>query len=72
MSGIAAAATGQDAQGVAIASSAKGELLLTLGDRHWRICGWKKNLSPEQMRVNNCILVPSNCAIHHKPYMIRL
>jgi DNA primase len=32
--------------------TAKGELLLTLGDRHWRIRGWKKNLSPEQMRVN--------------------
>ena len=32
--------------------TAKGELLLTLGDRHWRIRGWQKNLSPEQMRVN--------------------
>lgn len=32
--------------------SAKGELLLTSGDRHWRIRGWQKNLSPEQMRVN--------------------
>ncbi len=30
----------------------KGELLLALGDRHWRIRGWQKNLSPEQMRVN--------------------
>ena len=30
----------------------KGELLLSLGDRHWRIRGWQKNLSPEQMRVN--------------------
>lgn len=32
--------------------NAKGELLLSLGDRHWRIRGWQKNLSPEQMRVN--------------------
>jgi len=32
--------------------TAKGELLLSLGDRHWRIRGWQKNLSPEQMRVN--------------------
>ncbi|NHZ93969.1 toprim domain-containing protein, partial [Massilia sp. CCM 8733] len=28
------------------------ELLITQGDRHWRVRGWKKNLSPEQMRVN--------------------
>jgi DNA primase/post-segregation antitoxin (ccd killing protein) len=30
----------------------RGELLLTLGARHWRIRGWQKNLSAEQMRVN--------------------
>ena len=30
----------------------KGELVLKLGERHWRIRGWQKNLSPEQMRVN--------------------
>ena len=28
------------------------ELLIVQGDRQWRIRGWKKNLSPEQMRVN--------------------
>ena len=33
-------------------SNSKGELLLTLGTRHWRIRGWQKNLAPEQMRVN--------------------
>ena len=33
-------------------TNSKGELLLTLGDRHWRIRGWQKNLAPEQMRVN--------------------
>lgn len=32
--------------------SAKGELLLSLGERHWRIRGWQKNLAPEVMRVN--------------------
>jgi DNA primase len=31
---------------------AQGELLLSQGERHWRIRGWQKNLSPEQMRVN--------------------
>lgn len=31
---------------------AAGELLLTFGDRHWRIRGWQKNLGPDQMRVN--------------------
>jgi DNA primase catalytic core len=35
-----------------IEQTTKGELLLTLGDRHWRIRGWQKNLAPEQMRVN--------------------
>ena len=30
----------------------KGELVVKLGERHWRIRGWQKNLSPEQMRVN--------------------
>ena len=33
-------------------ANSKGELLLTLGTRHWRIRGWQKNLAPEQMRVN--------------------
>lgn len=34
------------------ASEPNGELVLALGDRQWRIRGWHKNLSPEQMRVN--------------------
>lgn len=34
------------------AHTGKGELILTMGERHWRIRGWQKNLSPEQMRVN--------------------
>ncbi|MEN9867072.1 MAG: hypothetical protein RL748_2662 [Pseudomonadota bacterium] len=37
--------------------AAQGELLLVLGEkdaapRQWRVRGWHKNLSPEQMRVN--------------------
>ncbi|SEK72591.1 DNA primase, catalytic core [Atopomonas hussainii] len=32
--------------------NAQGDLLLTVADRHWRVRGWKKNLGPEQMRVN--------------------
>jgi DNA primase len=28
------------------------ELLFTHEDRQWRVRGWKKNLSPEQMRIN--------------------
>ncbi|QRX81616.1 CHC2 zinc finger domain-containing protein [Glaciimonas sp. PAMC28666] len=35
-----------------VSQTVKGELLLSLGERHWRIRGWQKNLSPEQMRVN--------------------
>jgi hypothetical protein len=31
---------------------AAGELLLSFGDRHWRVRGWQKNLGPDQMRVN--------------------
>jgi post-segregation antitoxin (ccd killing protein) len=30
----------------------RDELLVVQGDRHWRVRGWRKNLSPEQMRVN--------------------
>lgn len=30
----------------------KGDLLLTVADRIWRVRGWKKNLGPEQMRGN--------------------
>jgi len=33
-------------------TSIKGELLLSFGERHWRIRGWQKNLGPDQMRVN--------------------
>jgi DNA primase len=32
--------------------NAQGDLLLTVVDRLWRVRGWKKNLGPEQMRVN--------------------
>lgn len=31
---------------------APDELLIVQGDRQWRVRGWKKNMSPEQMRVN--------------------
>lgn len=31
---------------------AAGELLLSFGERHWRVRGWQKNLGPDQMRVN--------------------
>ncbi len=37
---------------ISIEQNVKGELILSLGDRRWRIRGWQKNLSPEQMRVN--------------------
>ncbi|MHC8304890.1 CHC2 zinc finger domain-containing protein [Pseudomonas sp. PB3P13] len=30
----------------------QGDLLLAVADRRWRVRGWKKNLGPEQMRVN--------------------
>ncbi len=33
-------------------AAASDELVLVQGERRWRIRGWKKNLSPEQMRVN--------------------
>lgn len=32
--------------------NAQGDLLLVVADRNWRVRGWKKNLGPEQMRVN--------------------
>jgi DNA primase len=32
--------------------AAGDELLITEGERYWRVRGWRKNLSPEQMRVN--------------------
>ncbi|WP_374098986.1 CHC2 zinc finger domain-containing protein [Pseudomonas aeruginosa] len=32
--------------------NAQGDLLLSVADRAWRVRGWKKNLGPEQMRVN--------------------
>ncbi|MBB4868248.1 DNA primase catalytic core [Pseudomonas nitritireducens] len=34
------------------AENAQGDLLLVVADRNWRVRGWKKNLGPEQMRVN--------------------
>lgn len=36
----------------AFSENAQGDLLLAVADRHWRVRGWKKNLGPEQMRVN--------------------
>jgi hypothetical protein len=34
------------------ASPARGDLLVHLGDRHWRVRGLEKNTSPELMKVN--------------------
>jgi DNA primase len=45
-------ATSESAAEPQAEQTVKGELLLALEDRHWRIRGWQKNLSPEQMRVN--------------------
>ena len=42
----------EPAQAQAPTDGRTGELLLTLADRAWRVRGWHKNLSPEQMRVN--------------------
>jgi DNA primase len=47
----ASSATPADAGGPAV-ESAGDELLMTQGERHWRVRGWRKNQSPEQMRVN--------------------
>lgn len=41
---------------------AAGELLLSFGDRHWRVRGWQKNLGPDQMRVN--VQVRSEAGYH--------
>lgn len=46
------AAIAIDADAEPSGESAGDELLITQEDRQWRIRGWKKNLSPEQMRVN--------------------
>lgn len=32
--------------------AAPDELLIVQGERQWRVRGWKRNMSPEQMRVN--------------------
>lgn len=48
-----AASLAADAPDAELASESAGdELLIVQGDRQWRVRGWKKNLSPEQMRVN--------------------
>jgi DNA primase catalytic core len=49
---LAQAAPARTATAPLAESNSKGEFLLTLGTRHWRIRGWQKNLAPEQMRVN--------------------
>jgi len=41
-----------DADAAAAMPLDKGELVLTLEDRRWRVRGWHKNTSTEQMRVN--------------------
>lgn len=41
-----------DAAAVAATEPAGDELQMLHGERHWRIRGWRKNLSPEQMRVS--------------------
>ncbi|TBV08458.1 CHC2 zinc finger domain-containing protein [Stutzerimonas kirkiae] len=50
---VPGAAVGQPQSVVeSFSENAQGDLLLTVADRHWRVRGWKKNLGPEQMRVN--------------------
>jgi DNA primase catalytic core len=48
---LAAADVASTAPAPELASSGN-ELALLVEDRHWRARGWRKNLSPEQMRVN--------------------
>lgn len=45
--------------------NAQGDLLLAVADRRWRVRGWKKNLGPEQMRVN--VQVRREVAEDHAP-----
>lgn len=47
----AAASAAPEPEPVAVEGAA-GELLLSFGERHWRVRGWQKNLGPDQMRVN--------------------
>ncbi|WP_345817673.1 toprim domain-containing protein (plasmid) [Paraburkholderia sp. PREW-6R] len=47
----AAASAAPEPEPVATEGAA-GELLLSFGERQWRIRGWQKNLGPDQMRVN--------------------
>ncbi|CAM2198078.1 DNA primase [Paraburkholderia kururiensis] len=49
---IPAAATATPEPEPVTAEGATGELLLSFGERHWRVRGWQKNLGPDQMRVN--------------------
>jgi len=46
------AAIAIDADAEPSSEAAGDELLIAQEDRQWRVRGWKKNLSPEQMRVN--------------------
>src|SRR5581483_11624949 len=49
---VPATAPAQPVEERTATEGAAGELLLSFGDRHWRVRGWQKNLGPDQMRVN--------------------
>jgi len=49
---VPAASAAEPEQEPVATEGAAGELLLSFGDRHWRVRGWQKNLGPDQMRVN--------------------
>jgi len=62
LSPVPATAPAQPAEEPIATEGAAGELLLSFGDRHWRVRGWQKNLGPDQMRVN--VQVRSEAGYH--------
>ncbi len=49
---VAGPVSESETQADQFSENAQGDLLLAVADRRWRVRGWKKNLGPEQMRVN--------------------
>lgn len=62
LSPVPATTPAQVAEEPTATEGAAGELLLSFGDRHWRVRGWQKNLGPDQMRVN--VQVRSEAGYH--------
>ncbi|BBB62271.1 hypothetical protein UNDKW_4016 [Undibacterium sp. KW1] len=67
---VTTATPGSEADQVHAAELDSDEITMVQDERHWRIRGWKKNTSPESMRVNLQVRLQASGSGEHSAYHV--